>query len=154
MEENKRENMLMKNKDLSEERRQRSCTLYFLLASMRERRSLTKVMNCKPKEVFELCRLLAREYEPNIGSRSVSLLAQILQYRFDIGDFQSSLEKWANLIEHYDGTVARGIPKNSEHNPSKHLQEHLLATASRVKTYPDMRSETQQSLMTQKHIGG
>eukprot|EP00971_Amphidinium_carterae_P158324 3138495-Amphidinium_carterae.1 len=65
-------------------------------------------MNCQPKEGYELWRSFAREYEPQIGSRSASLLVQTLHRKFDLGDVHSSLEKLENLIKRYDGTVAKG----------------------------------------------
>eukprot|EP00971_Amphidinium_carterae_P074175 1465853-Amphidinium_carterae.1 len=101
-----------------------------------------KVLNWKPKEGLELWRSLAREYEPKIGSRSASLLVQRLQYKFDGGNFQSSLEKWESLIKHYDGTVAKGkkiqrtlkVATLLAQIRKGYLQEHLLVNASRLKT--------------------
>eukprot|EP00971_Amphidinium_carterae_P113391 2246557-Amphidinium_carterae.2 len=87
-------------------------------------------MNCTPKEGYALWRSLARDYEPKIGSRSASLLVHLPLYKFDIGDFQNSHEKWENLIKRYDGTARerRRVAGNRE-------IASLLAT--RLKTYPD-----------------
>eukprot|EP00971_Amphidinium_carterae_P307119 6103587-Amphidinium_carterae.1 len=77
---------------LSDPERQRSSTLYYLLAMLLEGRAQTMLTNTPTGQGYELWRRLVREYEPRTGSRSASLLVQILSFAFDSSDLADSLE--------------------------------------------------------------
>eukprot|EP00971_Amphidinium_carterae_P213707 4241069-Amphidinium_carterae.1 len=57
---------------------------------------------------YELWRRLVAEYEPRTGSRSASLLVQILSYPLEGTDLTESMEKWEQLIKRHDETVGPG----------------------------------------------
>eukprot|EP00971_Amphidinium_carterae_P065349 1294920-Amphidinium_carterae.2 len=71
------------NVQMNEQKIQRSGTLYHILMMLLEGRTQTMLTNTPTGRGYELWRRLVAEYELRRGSRSASLLAQILSCPFE-----------------------------------------------------------------------
>ena len=151
------------NDKLGEAAKQRSATLYYVLAMLMDGRAQSMLSNCTPGHGYEMWRRLVREYEPKVGMRSRGLLVQILNYDFDTADVLASLERWEALIRHYDASCSS---EEERLQPSVkiatvvakvgrgQLQDHLMMHASAIKSYDELRSLIVGIVRAQKQLVG
>ena len=74
----------------------RSMSLYYLLIMLCQGRPLSIAEICPENEGMELWRRLVFAYDPKATTRSAAILLKVLNWKFDVSDFLSSLEKWGN----------------------------------------------------------
>eukprot|EP00971_Amphidinium_carterae_P317672 6314860-Amphidinium_carterae.1 len=111
-------------------------------------------MNCKPKDGYDVWISLAREYEPQIESRSASYSFRYHSESLILATSRVR-SKWENQTETYDCSERRRVARNQVATllaqiPKGHLQEHLLVNATQM--YPDMRAEMQ-DILPETHRG-
>ena len=147
---------------LNDNQKQRSCSLFYILAMLLEGRAQTKVSNCVSGHGLELWRRLVQEYESKVGSRSTALLVKILTYDFSDNDVEDALEKWENLIKQYDATVAAADQVRSSIKiatviskiPKGSLRDHLMINSAKFPEYNDLRKEIREIVRMTRHLDG
>ena len=153
---------IVSHEGMFDSQRQRSCSLFYILAMLLEGRALTKVSNCMSGHGLELWRRLVQEYESKVGSRSTALLVKILTYDFSGNDVEDVLEKWENLIKQYDATVAPADQVRSSIKiatviskiPKGSLRDHFMINSAKFPEYNDLRKEIREIVRTRRHLDG
>ena len=84
--------------------RARSSNLFAVLASMCTEKALKEVNKIKSGSGNEAWRKLCAKYEPQIGTRAISVLQQILNPEFpaEVDKFEEALADWEELVYQYE----------------------------------------------------
>ena len=135
------------NRLLSEQERQLSSQLYYMLVMLVKGRALDVVQSRGKGEGFEALRKLEELYQPKLASRFVGSLSLILNTRFSSTDVEAELELSEKTIRRYEsetgkalddqillGVVINGLQDNS-------VRDHIIRNTNRLTSYQLVRDE-------------